>query len=890
MRCNQKRKPIKPFVSLRVATLNVGGLQYGAVQQSLQSWEQRIDAVFSAATDGSPDVVLLQEVVHSMLPSLRDAASLRGYVFPLDDKEYPSLMFPDVPGLERKMAVPTDSYFTLTAVKCTIAPLKIGRLGFINSMMHRDILGVELTLPGASPVLVLNVHLESLAAGATMRKEQLALLEQLASCYPACVVGGDTNLRDSEDSSIPTMFVDAASSLGPEVRKYTWRSDYAEEFGRDATSNKAVTSEPTDHWTGHRFDRMLATHSSAMWPFPEEVITTAPPRHANFGLLSDHGKVEVAYRVWTRQDLAAQAPLPDLPPQPPRVPSPPRVETTIPGVRLGRDREDTVPPPVVDQVDAASAPSDLYDEESVERLSSSLAKWRGNAMELNNSDPDEMLSLPPLSAEQQAVLDYILSPECPNVFITGSAGTGKSVLLRAIINALPKSSTFVTAATGIAALPLKGETLHSWSGYSSTSEAARAQGMRRKRDNYDRCKVLIIDEVSMVHPEMFECIEKYARRVKRGDLPFGGIQVIVCGDFLQLPPVDKENPTEGPTFAFETEAWKNMNMKTCLLSIVHRQSGDNDLVRVLAEVRKGEISAEGTKLLASRDASRVPPIDLAEASGKAVCLRSTKYQVSDINTTHFKRLKGTTVRYVAQDSGVAAHLLDDYCRAPRELWIKVGCRVMLLQNLSIAMGLVNGACGEVIGFLPSHTADFNVPETSRLLGRICQHSPTLVPVIRFDAHCGAPSRTVLIEPKIWTLDQAGGSVTAERIQLPLCLAWAMTIHKSQGLTLDCYDVSTEKTFSPGQAYVALSRGRSLSSVILRGFHPSQVRAHPKAVAFYDVLQNQPKPFASFLPHRERVEEAQSTGLSEQPSFDACYDYATAGDAAALFIDVDAEDY
>ncbi|XP_044252471.1 ATP-dependent DNA helicase PIF1 [Tribolium madens] len=408
----------------------------------------------------------------------------------------------------------------------------------------------------------------------------------------------------------------------------------------------------------------------------------------------------------------------------------------------------------------------------------------------------------PLDIEQKEVMEACLSGR--NVFFTGSAGTGKSYLLKRIIGALPPDVTAATASTGVAACHIGGITLHQFAGI-GTGEATleRSIELASRPGTYTiwrRCKHLIIDEISMVDGAYFEKIETIARKIRRNDQPFGGIQLILCGDFFQLPPVSKgKNPIK---FCFETEAWSRCHLSSYELKKVHRQN-DDEFIKILNCVRIGQIPEDMATKLAETSRQNI------EKNGiLATRLCSHTAEANTINESKLDALSGEKQVFTSEDSPPhLKKLLDQQTPIPHKLELKVGAQVMLLKNINIATGLVNGARGVVKSF----EGDF--------------------PVVQFR------NREYTAKPERWCIKTATGAMITRK-QVPLKLAWAFSIHKSQGLTLDCVEMSLGKVFEAGQAYVALSRAQSLDTLRVLGFKASQAWANKKVLDFYRSLNLQ----------------------------------------------------
>jgi ATP-dependent DNA helicase PIF1 len=388
-----------------------------------------------------------------------------------------------------------------------------------------------------------------------------------------------------------------------------------------------------------------------------------------------------------------------------------------------------------------------------------------------------------------------------NVFLTGEAGSGKTHTVNRYTAYLRQHHVeyAVTASTGIAATHIGGVTIHSWSGIGiartaddqSVSDIA-ANPFIAKRIR--KAKVLIIDEISMLDGGIFSFVELVCRKVRKNRLPFGGLQVIAVGDFFQLPPVPEAG--RSAAFAFESDAWRMLEFRVCYLSEQYRQE-DDAFFEVLSSIRKNSCGAAGRRLLESR---LEPDEELPDDVTK---LFSHNLDVDRINALELRKLPGKTFRFVMADRGpqAIADALKRGCLSPEELELKEGAVVMFTKN-NPGGGYVNGTLGTVIGF--DKERRFPVVETRS-------------------------GDRIIVEPAEWSI--MDGDTTLARItQLPLRLAWAMTIHKSQGVSLDAAVIDLSKTFEFGQGYVALSRVRRLSGVYLVGLNDRALEVHPEVLA------------------------------------------------------------
>nr|CAD7452579.1 unnamed protein product [Timema tahoe] len=407
-----------------------------------------------------------------------------------------------------------------------------------------------------------------------------------------------------------------------------------------------------------------------------------------------------------------------------------------------------------------------------------------------------------LNPEQNNVLQAALKGQ--NIFFTGSAGTGKSYLLRRIIAALPPDVTTATASTGVAACHIGGVTLHSFAGIgtgeASVQRCIELASRTQVQQMWKKCRHLIIDEISMVDGDFFEKLDQVARVVRGCDRPFGGLQLILCGDFFQLAPVTQAG--KKTKFCFQTPAWERCIQTSFELTRVHRQS-DPVFIDILQNIRIGRVTPEISKTLLDTSTHKI------ESEGiLATRLCSHTKDANLINDNKLEKLPGASKVFTALDSDpYSSKQLDQQTPVSAQLELKVGAQVMLMKNINVSEGLVNGARGVVVSFKENG-----------------------FPLVRF-----CSKQEVLIQPDKWTVKTSGGNIMTRR-QLPLRLAWAFSIHKSQGLTLDCTEMSLSRVFEAGQAYVALSRAKSLASLRVLDFNPAQVWANPDVLAFYQRLR------------------------------------------------------
>lgn len=355
--------------------------------------------------------------------------------------------------------------------------------------------------------------------------------------------------------------------------------------------------------------------------------------------------------------------------------------------------------------------------------------------------------LAPLSRDQEIVRDWAL--EGVSLFFTGPAGTGKSFLLKEIIRSLREAkgydSVYVTAPTGIAACSLGGSTLHSFAGMGISQRKIEEtiQAVKKNKgakSRWRQCQVLVIDEVSMVSARFFDELEAIARAIRDSDSPFGGIQLILSGDFFQLPPVEKQTVTG---FCFQAKSWPKAVPQTFELRQVFRQGNDPPFVRLLNQLRRGEVTPESVALL--RKCSN--PVT-SDDGIQPTRLYPLKRSVEEENLKELSSLPGDPKVFHADDNAKFPSYqqqLEKSCPAPSSLYLKKGAQVILLRNISVDRELVNGARGIIIDF-----------EDKKGL-----------PVVKFA--CGV---TEVIGHETWDIE-TGGTVLARRKQIPLNLAWAL---------------------------------------------------------------------------------------------------------------------
>ncbi|KAJ8326101.1 DNA helicase [Batrachochytrium dendrobatidis] len=449
-----------------------------------------------------------------------------------------------------------------------------------------------------------------------------------------------------------------------------------------------------------------------------------------------------------------------------------------------------------------------YSQKTKANRKTKAATAQTSTSSIETSKQDQFDSLTP---EQQKVKDLAIK-HGQSLFFTGNAGTGKSFLMKAIINDLFKKysalkQVAVTASTGISACNIGGCTLHSFAGIGLGNGTKEALFMSAKKNintrrRWTAVKVLIIDEISMVDGPLFDKIEYIARRFKNNNLPFGGIQLIVSGDFMQLPPV-----SSNPIFAFEAETWGASVPYTVMLNHVFRQK-DPVFVSILNEIRTNTMSKSTIEMLHSLSRT------LEYTDGiEPTFIFSTRAEVKRVNDQKLASLNTEEVIFKAsfdtKDPAMIKRLLN-MTLAQEVVHLKVGAQVMLIKNLTES--LVNGSTGIIESFDPV----------------------TGFPLVKFETKDKLKS-TIMVSSEAWKLEGPDGEVLGCMYQIPLLLSYAMSIHKSQGQTLPRVRVDMSRIFEAGQAYVALSRATSLEGLQVLNFDPKQVMNHEKVLRFQQAI-------------------------------------------------------
>ncbi len=376
-----------------------------------------------------------------------------------------------------------------------------------------------------------------------------------------------------------------------------------------------------------------------------------------------------------------------------------------------------------------------------------------------------------------------------NIFLTGPAGCGKTFLLNKYISFLKKNSirVGVTASTGIAATHINGRTIHSWSGIGISEEIDDKQikRLKAKKDLRERvacCDVLVIDEISMLNASRLDLVDHVCKAIRKDLRPFGGMQVVLCGDFFQLPPVARRG--QDSRFVMDSNIWNSMDTKICYLEEQYRQA-DTDFLKVLNDIRNNSVTEKTEKLINQRLNKSV------SKKIKPTKLYTHNRSVDTENSSELDKLKGEERVYNMTDEGETplVKALKKSCLSPEALKLKIGAVVMFVKN-NFAKGYVNGTLGKVIEF----------------------DAATGNPIVQTVA-----GKLITVGPARWVVEE-GDTDVAFISQIPLRLAWAITVHKSQGMSLDAAEINLNNTFEYGMGYVALSRVRSLDGIKLIGIN------------------------------------------------------------------------
>jgi ATP-dependent DNA helicase PIF1 len=388
-----------------------------------------------------------------------------------------------------------------------------------------------------------------------------------------------------------------------------------------------------------------------------------------------------------------------------------------------------------------------------------------------------------------------------NALLTGEPGSGKTHTINAYVKWLRAHGIepAITASTGIAATHIGGMTIHAWSGigikkFLTDADADAIASKEHVARRIGKAHVLIIDEVSMLSAGVLGMVDRVLREVRGHERPFGGVQTVLVGDFFQLPPVAGRG--EEAAFAFEADVFRSLNPLPLYLSEQHRND-DVSLERVLTNIRNGRADHSDISLLMTREAEE------AEVGDDVPRLFTHNADVDRINDQKLSALSGSNVVHAMSASGAPTIIesLKRGCLSPETLALKEGAVVMFTKN-NPAGSYMNGTLGIVAGF----------------------EQGTRYPIVET-----RDGRRITVLPTEWAVEE-GGKVRAKITQLPLRLAWAITIHKSQGQSLDAAAIDLSRAFEYGQGYVALSRLRTLHGLHLLGWHEHALAVHPSVRA------------------------------------------------------------
>lgn len=386
-----------------------------------------------------------------------------------------------------------------------------------------------------------------------------------------------------------------------------------------------------------------------------------------------------------------------------------------------------------------------------------------------------------------------------NVVLTGAAGSGKTTTLQEFIKAARKQGKVVavTATTGLAATHLNGTTIHSWAGIGindAMSQHLLNKLPKSRLDTILKTDILIIDEISMLHDYRLDMIDQVLRFARNSERPFGGLQVVLCGDFFQLPPINRMGGRSG-TFVHNSKVWAEADFNVCYLTTNYRQIDDSQYATLLQAIRDDNISEVQYEQLQSRIGVFADPFETITK------LHTTNIDVDGINNKKLQTINSPTVSYFMETKGKKQYVdtLKKSCLAPETLQLKLGAAVMCIKNAQ-DKSYVNGSLGSVVGF--EKATDY--PKIALQDGRV-----------------------ITVKPETWEL-RDGETVRASLVQMPLRLAWAITVHKSQGMTLDAAEIDLSRAFTPGMGYVALSRVKNLKHVYLKGMNAMALQISPDA--------------------------------------------------------------
>lgn len=430
-----------------------------------------------------------------------------------------------------------------------------------------------------------------------------------------------------------------------------------------------------------------------------------------------------------------------------------------------------------------------------------------------------------LSLEQTEALNHLKSGE--NIFLTGGAGSGKSFVIQAFLKTSDPKIFPILASTGAAAVLLGGRTFHSFFGLGIMDGGADATFDRCLKDGklLQRIKKIegfVIDEISMIPGTVLMVAEALAQRARGSDLPWGGLQVITVGDFAQLPPVSRSQPSSsfgtagaGRDWAFSNHVWQQSNFRSVVLRSNQRVQ-DQEYIDILQKVRFGEINQQVVDFLNSS----VREHDEDESGTRLFPRRdqSEQYNFKKLNDIHEDEFVSDTI-YLGQERAVES--LKRSCPVGDQLKLKLGCHVLFLQN-DVQKRWVNGTQGIVTG-IDDHQIKVKKTNSQKTSRKNKAGEDMLV------------SREVTVDKASFALQDAEGKIIAQAIQFPLALGYATTIHKSQGATLDDLWCDLGALWEPGQAYVAMSRLRTRQGLKVLRWSPRSIIVDRQVVNFYNQL-------------------------------------------------------
>jgi ATP-dependent DNA helicase PIF1 len=432
-----------------------------------------------------------------------------------------------------------------------------------------------------------------------------------------------------------------------------------------------------------------------------------------------------------------------------------------------------------------------------------------------------------LYCNQKTALEFMLNK---NIFLTGPAGSGKTFLIKTFVEYCNKINrkVAVTAMTGSAAYLIKGRTLHSWAGIKLGKESPEKLVENifknfRSRVNWKYVDTLIIDEVSMLTQTLFEKLDYIARKIRGNDNPFGGIQIIVSGDFCQLPPIEEIDLENNKDYCFKSPLWNYIFSHNVCLNCIYRQD-DKTFQKILNKIRIGKVDDKINKILFKCTKKKIDKY----AAIQPTKLFPYKKDVELINKKHLLKLKNNIITHDIKteiielsnnwnktDINYQTNLMNNNNPYVNKLEICIGAQVMLNINLKQELGLINGSRGVIVGIQEN----------------------TYYPEVEF-----MNGLRMIIEPYIWENEVENKGII-KITQIPLVLSWCMSIHKSQGLSLDCVKIDIgKKIFEYGQAYVALSRVRSLclepeegknEGLYISAYSPDKIKCHKDVLNFYN---------------------------------------------------------